>query len=41
MPEPKPASALGISDIPICSSGMNEAPAPTPSMRKAKKIVGK
>ena len=41
MPEPNPASSLGISDIPIWSSGMNERPAPRPSSRKAKKIWGK
>ena len=40
-PEPNPASALGISDIAICSNGMNDAPAPTPSNRMAKKIWGK
>ena len=40
-PEPNPASAFGTSDIPICSRGMKEAPAPTPSIKKAKKIFGK
>ena len=40
-PEPSPASSLGISDMAICSSGMNEAPAPNPSSRKAMKMRGK
>ena len=40
-PEPNPASSLGISDMPICRSGMNESPAPAPTSRKATKIWGK
>ena len=40
-PDPNPASSLGISDMPICSSGMNESPAPAPTRRKPKKTWGK
>ncbi len=41
MPDASPASRAGASDMPIVSSGRNEAPAPRPSARKAKNRPGK
>ena len=41
MPEASPASSLGTSAMAIWRSGINDAPAPSPRRRNAKKTWGK